>query len=92
MSLCENLLYGTGLALAGIGAWVMTRPKPALFHVPNVPPVKMKVGGINTFPLFNFVMRNLPDATRKSSAVKMAAPKPNEVKDRSDAHVSQFSL
>ena len=75
-------LYGTGLAVAGVGAWVMSRPKPEPFHVTNVKPIDMKVCGMNAFPIFQFIFRNLPDSTRQNFAVKMGAPKPNEVKDR----------
>ena len=82
MPLIENLLYGTGLVAAGVGAWALSRPEPAPFHVEKVPPVIIKVWGLNVFPLLQFVMKHLPDQMRRKFVAKMNAPKPDEMKDR----------
>ena len=82
MPLLKKLLIGTGLMATGVGAWAVSRPKPAPFRVDNVPPVVMKAAGINIFPAISFVMRNIPDEKRRSFMAEMGAPKPNEVRDR----------
>ena len=76
------ILYGSGLFAAGVVAWFFSRPKPAPFHVNGVPPVVIKAGGLNIFPLLRFVYQIMPDSMRHKAFVKKTAPKPNEVKDR----------
>ena len=81
MPLLKKLLLGTGAAVAGLGAFVATKPKPAPFHV-RVPPVEMKIAGYNIFPAFRFGMSILPEQIRKKVIAQLDAPKPNEIKDR----------
>ena len=87
MPLLSKLLYGSGAVAAGLGAYVASRPKPTPFHVDNVPPFVFEVGGMDIFPLIQFVGRNLPDSTRRKFVTKMGAPRPNETKDRFVAFV-----
>ena len=83
MRALKKLLVGTGIAAMGVGGYIVTRPKPAPFHV-AYPPLKIKVPGCDdAFPFVHFMMSNIPESMRKKLVVKMGAPKPNELKDRS---------
>ena len=85
-------LIGTGLAALGLAGYFLTRPKPAPFHV-DYPIKKMRMFGLDdAFPIFHFVLSNIPESTRRNLVVKMGAPKPNELKDRSEVPLRPMHL